>query len=202
MRKLLLVGLVGCWSTSPKPASEPRPGAGSAHAGGAAYGGAAYGRPAYGSAAYGGAAYAGAGADDPDDPDGSGGWGTAAALAEGQGAAPPTGQGGAPPTVTIGNPGQTVPLDRAIIHRYIKRNIRSIQYCYEKELVANPSLGGRADLRFTIGGNGSVVQATGSGMPPVDACVAQVIAAIQFPAPQGGGAVVVNYPFIFRPPPP
>jgi hypothetical protein len=165
MRKLWLVALVGCWSSSSKPASEPQPTATAAAMtrSGAAYGGAEYGGVGYG-----------ADAADAADP-----------LAGSQSSA-----------VTVVS-GQTSSLDRNIIRRHVRRNIQKIQYCYEQELMSNPSLTGRVDVRFVVGGNGNVVQSTGSGMPPVDACVAQVIAGIQFPAPQGGGVVVVNYPFIF-----
>ncbi len=182
MRKLLLVGLLGCWSASPKPASPPPPAEPMAKAstGGDTYGGLAYGGESY-----------------TDDVVGS----PHGVPAGGAGAS----GGGSVPAVSLGNPTAQTGLDKAIIRRYIRRNLGKIQYCYEKELVANPSLAGKVDVRFTIGGNGNVVQATGSGMPPVDACVASAIAGIQFPAPQGGGVVVVNYPFIFQqpsPPPP
>ena len=101
------------------------------------------------------------------------------------------------PTVKVGDPNAQAGLDKAIIRRYIKRNVQKIQYCYEKELISNPQLAGTVTVRFTIGADGVVSQSTGHGMPPVDACVANVIAAIQFPAPQGGGVVNVSYPFVF-----
>jgi hypothetical protein len=112
-----------------------------------------------------------------------------------------SGGGSAVPTVSIGDPtGPSQALDPAIIRRLIRRNINKIQYCYEQELVAQPGLEGRVNVRFSIGADGKVTQSTGSGMPPVDACVAGVIAAIEFPRPTGGGVVMVNYPFIFKEP--
>jgi outer membrane biosynthesis protein TonB len=177
MRKLLLVGLLGCWSASPKPASPPAPAEPTAKA-------------STGGDTYGGEEYAFASLTGTGDVD--------AAFGDPHGVQGSAGTRPTPPTVTIGDPSAQAGLDKAIIRRYIKRNQQKIQYCYEKELLANPSLGGRVDIRFTIGGNGTVVQATGTGMPHVDACVANVIAAIQFPAPQGGGVVAVSYPFIFQ----
>jgi hypothetical protein len=115
--------------------------------------------------------------------------------------APPPAPSSAVPTVSIGDPtGPSQSLDPAIIRRLIRRNIAKIQYCYEKELVATPGLEGRVNVRFSVGADGKVTQSTGSGMPPVDACVAGVIAAIEFPKPTGGGVVMVNYPFIFQEP--
>lgn len=103
------------------------------------------------------------------------------------------------PTVSIGQPTASGgDLDKAIIRRYIKRNQQRIQYCYEKELLAKPSLAGTATVRFMIGIDGLVSKASGAGLPPVDACVAKVIAAIEFPKPKGGGPVAVSYPFVFR----
>jgi hypothetical protein len=59
------------------------------------------------------------------------------------------------------------------------------------------------NVRFSVGADGiEFPKPTGSGMPPVDACVAGVIAAIEFPKPTGAGVVIVNYPFIFQQPAP
>ncbi|MBS1123248.1 MAG: domain containing protein, partial [Deltaproteobacteria bacterium] len=106
-----------------------------------------------------------------------------------------------PPTVTIGQPSSDVGLDKAIIRRLIRRNLQKIQYCYEKELVSKPTLAGTVTVKFTINPDGVVVSATGSGMTNVDSCVATVVQGISFPKPNGGGAVVVSYPFTFRPEP-
>ena len=52
------------------------------------------------------------------------------------------GRTAAVPTVSIGQPNAQGDLDKAIIRRYIKRNIQKITYCYEKQLLAKPGLGG------------------------------------------------------------
>jgi hypothetical protein len=41
--------------------------------------------------------------------------------------------------------------------------------------------------------------ATGLGDKEVEACIAAVIKGIEFPKAQGGGQVVVNYPFTLKP---
>jgi hypothetical protein len=109
------------------------------------------------------------------------------------------GRTSAVPTVSIGTPSAEGDLDKAIIRRYIKRNIQKIQYCYEKQLLAKPTLAGTVSAQFFITPNGTVAQSNGSGLDPeVASCVAEVIKNIEFPKPKGGGGVQVNYPFNFH----
>jgi len=109
------------------------------------------------------------------------------------------GRTAAVPTVSIGQPSSQGDLDKAIIRRYIKRNIQKIQYCYEKQLLAKPTLSGTVQTQFFITPNGTVASASGSGVDSeVSSCVADVIKSIEFPKPKGGGSVTVNYPFIFH----
>jgi len=104
------------------------------------------------------------------------------------------------PTVSIGQPTAQGDLDKAIIRRYIKRNIRKIQYCYEKQLASKPGLAGTVQVQFTIGGDGRVSSSSGSGVDAtVASCVAEVIQNIEFPRPKTDGVVNVNYPFVFHP---
>ena len=109
------------------------------------------------------------------------------------------GRTAAVPTVSIGQPSAQGDLDKAIIRRYIKRNLQKIQYCYEKQLLAKPTISGTVSSQFFITPNGTVASSTGSGVDPeVASCVADVIRNIEFPKPKGGGGVQVNYPFIFH----
>jgi hypothetical protein len=109
------------------------------------------------------------------------------------------GRTSAVPTVSIGQPSAEGDLDKAIIRRYIKRNIQKIQYCYEKQLLAKPTLAGTVSAQFFITPNGTVAQSAGNGLDPeVASCVAEVIKNIEFPKPKGGGGVQVNYPFTFH----
>ena len=90
-------------------------------------------------------------------------------------------------------------LDKAIIKRYVKRNLSKIQYCYEKQLLTHPSLEGVVSVGFRISANGVVTDSNGKGMDDsVANCVAGVVKAIEFPKPSNGGAVEVNYPFTFH----
>jgi hypothetical protein len=98
-------------------------------------------------------------------------------------------------TQTTGGDG----LDKAIIRRYIKRNIQKIQYCYEKQLLADPKLSGTVTTKFVITPDGTVGKAEADGVHKETAsCIARVIQAIEFPKPKGG-IVQVTYPFTFRP---
>ena len=126
------------------------------------------------------------------------GSGTGAGYGVGGGRGGMRGRTAAVPTVAIGQPNVSGDLDRAIIRRYIKRNIQRIQYCYEKQLLATPGLAGTVSTRFTIQTSGLVQNATATGMDAtVATCVAGVIQAIEFPHPPG--IVQVSYPFVFSP---
>lgn len=105
------------------------------------------------------------------------------------------------PTAKIGQPAVQGDLDKAIIRRYIKRNIQKLQYCYEKELLQTPTLKGTVTADFTIGVDGLVSASTASGIgnTNVETCIAAVIKAIEFPKPKGNGPVTVKYPFMFQP---
>lgn len=134
---------------------------------------------------------------------GTGSYGTIG-LGSGTGSGHGVGSGrggvGANPSVRIGNPTANGDLDKAIIRRYIKRNLPKISYCYEKQLLVHPTLEGTVTAQFLIQPSGQVGTSTAVGVDPdVAACVAGVIRAIEFPKPKGGGSVQVSYPFIFRP---
>ena len=139
-----------------------------------------------------------------------GGWGTIGTGSVGSGGGTGSGYGvgrggmrgrsAAVPTMSIGQPEVKGDLDKAIIRRYVKRNINKLQYCYEKELLKQPKLAGTSTVEFVIGVDGIVSSSTASGLDAnVDACIADVIKGIEFPKPKGGGAVSVRYPLTVRP---
>ena len=102
-------------------------------------------------------------------------------------------------------PGQAIirgSLDKEIIRRVIRRHINEIKYCYERELTTNPDLSGRVSIQFTISGQGqviaSVVQSSDMKSPVVEQCIAQAVRRWLFPKPEGGGIVIVTYPFLLK----
>jgi hypothetical protein len=104
------------------------------------------------------------------------------------------------PNVKIGEPKVKGELDKAIIRRYIKRNIQKLMYCYEKELLAKPKLKGTITATFVIGADGTVTSAKATGLKDaaVEECYGRVIQMIAFPKPKTG-EVTVAYPFTLKP---
>jgi len=128
------------------------------------------------------------------------GSGTGSGYGVGSGRGGMRGRQAAVPSVRIGQPNSVGDLDKAIIRRYIKRNIQKISYCYEKQLLARPTLEGTVSTQFFISPTGVVADSRANGVDgEVASCVAAVIKSIEFPKPKGGGGVQVNYPFTFRP---
>jgi biopolymer transport protein ExbD len=115
------------------------------------------------------------------------------------GSARPSPHKGKIPSVSIGQPTVEGDLDKAIIRRYIKRNMQRLEYCYEKRLEVKPDLEGTVQTQFFIGPEGRVTTSTATGVDSeVANCVAGVIKDIEFPKPKGGGGVRVNYPLTFH----
>jgi hypothetical protein len=114
------------------------------------------------------------------------------------------GSGHGRPNVDIGNASETIimgGLDKSVIDEYIRRHMRQIRNCYEKELSGSQGLAGRIATRFVISGSGRVTQAgvssSSMGNSNVESCLIGVLKRIVFPEPLGGGIVEVDYPFSF-----
>ena len=94
-------------------------------------------------------------------------------------------------------------LDKDIIRRIVRAHINEVRYCYNKGLVKDPKLKGRAVVAFTIGADGKVatskIDQTDLPDPDVPKCIAKAVKRWKFPRPQGGGNVVVKYPFVLTP---
>jgi pSer/pThr/pTyr-binding forkhead associated (FHA) protein len=88
------------------------------------------------------------------------------------------------------------------IRRVVRQNHTRLKLCYEKGLMTNPTLSGRVNVRFVIGGEGRVTHVTeaGSDLPDsnVVRCVTRAFYDIGFPKPEGG-IVTVVYPISFSP---
>lgn len=93
-------------------------------------------------------------------------------------------------------------LDSAQIASVVRRRIKSLQDCYERELKRDGSLSGKIEVEFTIGESGRIDEARVSnnemGSKAVGACLVSRVRRWRFPAPDGG-SVTVNFPFIFTP---
>jgi TonB family protein len=91
-------------------------------------------------------------------------------------------------------------LSKEVIRRVIRRHINEVRFCYEQELNQRPDLEGRVTVSFIISPAGAVQSATVAnstmGNSRVESCIAGAVRRWSFPAPEGGGIVVVNYPFM------
>jgi pSer/pThr/pTyr-binding forkhead associated (FHA) protein len=90
-------------------------------------------------------------------------------------------------------------LSKEVIRRIVHRHINEVKFCYERELAARPDLAGRVSIKFIIMGTGAVQMAAVAestiGNPNVENCIAQAVRRWTFPQPEGGGIVIVTYPF-------
>lgn len=92
-------------------------------------------------------------------------------------------------------------LSKEVIAKVIARHQNEIKYCYERELQKDPNLQGKVAVMFTIDGTGSVIEANvteDTVGKAVSGCMTQRIRRWKFPEPQGGGQVIVTYPWVFR----
>jgi TonB family protein len=121
---------------------------------------------------------------------------------------------GGPGDVDLGGPGKsrtrltpgtttvTGALGREEIGRVIRAHLSRFKFCYERELSANRGLSGKISVHFTIAPTGAVASAkvreSSMSHAVVESCVLRVMQSLQFPAPRGGGVVLVTYPFIFQ----
>lgn len=99
-------------------------------------------------------------------------------------------------------------LDREVIRGVVVARMPAIAACYESGLATMPELAGRVIVSFTIAPDGHVAGATvrDSTLLPraepvyaVEGCIVATVLAYVFPAPEGGGPVQVNYPFVLAP---
>ena len=92
-------------------------------------------------------------------------------------------------------------LDKEIIRRVIRDHMQDVRACYEAQLRHDRTLGGTIRVMFTIGATGSVVasevEETTINNKLVNDCIVQAVRNWKFPPPEGGGVVIVNFPFLF-----
>jgi hypothetical protein len=130
---------------------------------------------------------------------GRGGGGTGSGYGRGSGAGF-GGRGQRVPQIRQLKPTVQGALDRNIIRRIVRAHINEIRFCYNAGLTRDPNLAGRVEINFVIGATGSVgaavVQSSTLPDTSVGACMAAATKRWMFPQPDGGGVVVVTYPFV------
>lgn len=93
-------------------------------------------------------------------------------------------------------------MDPELIRKIMKEYIPQFRYCYQKELMKNPSVAGTFDLIFQINayGKGINVGVKKNGRDfsrQAKGCLKRVVKMIKFPKPKGGGLVDVRQPMNF-----
>lgn len=91
-------------------------------------------------------------------------------------------------------------LSAEVIRRVVRRHMNEVRFCYEQGLNSRPDLQGRVTVRFIISPTGSVQTAmvanSSLGNGQVEGCISSAVRRWTFPSPEGGGIVIVNYPFM------
>ena len=120
----------------------------------------------------------------------------------GRGAGGFSGRSARVPRIRSGTADVRGSLSKEVIRRVIRRHINEVRFCYEQELNQRPDLEGRVTVSFIISPTGAVQSASVVGgrsnlnNARVQNCIAGAVRRWTFPAPEGGGIVVVAYPFM------
>ncbi|MFK7992148.1 MAG: AgmX/PglI C-terminal domain-containing protein [Sandaracinaceae bacterium] len=118
----------------------------------------------------------------------------------GRGAGGLRGRSARVPRIRTGTADVRGSLSREVIRRVIRRHINEVRFCYEQELNQRPDLEGRVMVSFIISPTGAVQSASVTNSTisnsRVEGCISQSVRRWTFPAPDGGGVVGVNYPFV------
>ena len=99
--------------------------------------------------------------------------------------------------------GDGVQVDAQALRATVTARLPQVTRCYERELKRRPGLEGRLEVRFTIGGDGTVlwsgVVQDSIGLPSLARCVATQFQSFRFRAIglQPGQEVTVAYPLVF-----
>lgn len=113
----------------------------------------------------------------------------------------PAGNRPSPAQVRAGAVTVTGGLGAKEVEDALRPKLAEIRACYERELVRNPGLAGRAAATLLVGKRGAVMQARngGSDLPSGDvvACVIRALRTATFPAK--GAMSTVTYPVVLTP---
>ncbi len=94
-------------------------------------------------------------------------------------------------------------LDRTVIWPPVEAELATMRSCYDRARESQPALQGRAVVKFVIDKDGAVssssLKNTSLNHPELEACVLERFQQMAFPAPEGGGIVIVSAPVSFEP---
>jgi hypothetical protein len=95
-------------------------------------------------------------------------------------------------------------LSKEVIRRVIQRRLNEVRFCYEENLRSLPELAGRVEVKFVISPAGAVQAASIAentllgDYARTAQCINEAVKRWSFPAPEGGGVVIVQYPFLLE----
>jgi len=120
----------------------------------------------------------------------------------GRGAGGLRGRGSRVPTIRPGAAEVRGSLSKEVIRRVVRSHMNEIKFCYEQQLAQRPDLAGRVSVQFIISPSGAVQSSSMAGSTLANAtaeqCMVRSVRRWAFPAPEGGGIVVVTYPFMLQ----
>jgi hypothetical protein len=94
-------------------------------------------------------------------------------------------------------------LSKTSVRKVVEGELDTIRECYGAALARAPTIAGKVGVSFVISGTGkvptSVVQEATLRDPALGTCIAKAMKGLQFPAPRGGGNVIVTVPFTLSP---
>ncbi len=103
--------------------------------------------------------------------------------------------------ISSGSPIILGSIDKTFIDAVVRRHMNQIRYCYQRELQKNPGLAGKVVVKFVVAKDGTVASASIKSSTlndaTVESCLVSRFLRMSFPAPGGGGIVMVSYPFLF-----
>ncbi|RLB57256.1 MAG: hypothetical protein DRJ42_00725 [Deltaproteobacteria bacterium] len=106
--------------------------------------------------------------------------------------------------VRAGRPEVRGSLSSEVIRRVVRRHVNEVRFCYDQGLMRKPNLAGTVTLSFIIAPTGAVqaasIQSSTLGDSAVEGCISRAWRRWQFPAPDGGGVVMVRYPMTLQKP--
>jgi hypothetical protein len=93
-------------------------------------------------------------------------------------------------------------LLKSVIRDVIATHVPEVRKCYDEALVGWPNAQGRVHVRFGIDPTGAVagvvIERDEPRIEPLGCCIAAAVRSWRFPAPNGGGFVMVTYPFVLE----
>lgn len=91
--------------------------------------------------------------------------------------------------------------NNASVRNVVRAHLGEVSACYDRRLLARPTLQGRLEVQFTISRAGHVTNASVASSTlhdePTEHCILSALRSWQFPR-SPGGVVLATYPFVLR----